>query len=340
MATFPAPPPRTGPAVGPPPPFDPEVAVALAPMMAQLAVPMTPDMIPLVRQALGSAPRLTDEELRRGGAFTVDERAVPGPDGAPEVTLVVCRPAAVTGPTPLLYFVHGGGMIAGHERTDLGEALDWAQAVGAAVVSVRYRLAPETPHPGPVEDCYAGLTWVRDHAPELGADPARVVVAGMSAGGGLSAALALMCRDRGGPPLAGQLLICPMLDDRNDSLSAVQLEGVAAWDRHANGVGWGALLGGDAGAPEVSPYASPARAEDLSGLPPTYVDVGSVDTFRDEDVDYASRLWAAGGQAELHVWPGGCHGFELMVPHAPLAKSARRARLEWLQRVLAVGPGA
>jgi acetyl esterase/lipase len=143
-----------------------------------------------------------------------------------------------------------------------------------------------------------------------------------------------MARDRGGPVLAGQLLTQAMLDDRNDSISAQQMTGVGAWDRHANGVAWTALLGEDRGGPDVSPYAAPARATDLSGLPPTFIDVGSADTFRDEDVAYASRLWQAGCEAELHVWPGGCHGFDLMVPHAPISRAAREARLQWLHRLL------
>jgi acetyl esterase/lipase len=142
-----------------------------------------------------------------------------------------------------------------------------------------------------------------------------------------------MVRDLGGPELLGQMLIYPMLDDRNNSPSALQMAGVGIWDRSANRTGWGALLGDAAGGPDVSPYAAPARAEDLSGLPATFVEVGSAETFRDEDVTYASRIWQAGGRAELHVWPGAFHGFDMTMPTAQISRDARRARTAWLNRL-------
>jgi len=203
------------------------------------------------------------------------------------------------------------------------------------VVSVEYRLAPETPHPGPIDDCYAGLLWTAAHADELGFDPDRMIVAGGSAGGGLAAALALRARDQSGPALLGQMLIYPMLDDRNDTPSAHQMAGLGGWDHSANEFGWTALLGERRGAPDVSPYAAPARADDLSGLPPAFIDVGSAETFRDEDVAYASRIWQAGGRAELHVWPGGFHGFDGIAPHAAVSQAAVAARADWLARLLA-----
>jgi acetyl esterase/lipase len=185
-----------------------------------------------------------------------------------------------------------------------------------------------------VEDSYAGLVWTAENAGRLGIDPARVVLIGGSAGGGIAAALALMTRDRGGPALAGQLLMCPMLDDRNDTPSVHQMAGLRMWNRSDNELGWTALLGEARGGPDVSPYAAPARADDLAGLPPAFVDVGSADSFRDEDVDYATRIWQAGGVAELHVWPGGFHGFDGMVPDAALSKAAVSARANWLARLL------
>jgi len=266
----------------------------------------------------------------------VTERLVPGPAGAPDVSLLICRPAGATAPVPCLYFIHGGGMMLGNNRSGgTAGALDHADKLGAALVSVEYRLAPETPHPGPVEDCYAGLTWTVEHASELGIDPLRLIVGGVSAGGGLAAAVALLARDRGGPALRGQLLLCPMLDDRNDTPSSYQMTGLGIWDHGANEVGWTALLGDARGGPDVSPYAAPARATDLSGLPPAFIDVGSAETFRDEDVAYASRIWQAGGDAELHVWPGGFHGFTGMVPDAAISKAAMAAQLTWLRRLLA-----
>jgi acetyl esterase/lipase len=322
--------------VGPPPPFDPELEPAMAELSSRGGMVLSLELIPAIRQAPSPFPVPTLEDLERGGAFEVSERVVPGPAGAPDVSLLICRPADVETPVACLYFIHGGGMIMGDNRGGgFAGALAHAEKLGAAVVSVEYRLAPETPHPGPVEDCYAGLVWAAEHAGELGIDPARVIVGGASAGGGLAAAVALLARDRGGPALLAQMLLCPMLDDRNETPSSYQMAGLGIWDRGANEVGWAALLGAARGGPDVSPYAAPARATDLSGLPPAFIDVGSAETFRDEDVAYATRIWQAGGQAELHVWPGGFHGFTGMVPDAALSKAATAAQQTWLRRILA-----
>jgi acetyl esterase/lipase len=320
--------------IGPPPPYDAECGAVLAQLPP--FPPLTLEFIPALRAGAEEfMPRPTDEDLARGGAYIVEHHSVPGPDGAPDVALIVCRPTAASAPVPALYYTHGGGMIGGTARDALGELLDLAAPLGAAVVSVEYRLAPETPHPGPGEDCYAGLVWTAAHAGDLGLDLGRLVLIGGSAGGGLAAALALLARDRGGPALAGQLLMCPMLDDRNDSPSVHQMADLPMWNRQANEVGWTALLGAARGSDDVSPYAAPARATDLSGLPPAFIDVGSADTFRDEDVDYATRIWQAGGVAELHVWPGGYHGFDGIAPHAAVSKAAVAARANWLARLLA-----
>ncbi|MEE1800893.1 alpha/beta hydrolase [Streptomyces sp. JV176] len=325
---------RPGP---PPPPFDPEGAAALDVIVAGMGGPLDFTDLPAVRSGRGLGP--SDEDLRRDGAVELEERTVPGPAGEPDISLLICRPAGA-GPSasatglPALYQIHGGGMILGNNRTGLENALDWALELNLVVVSVEYRLAPEHPHPAPVEDAYAGLVWTAEHAAELGIDPARIIVAGGSAGGGLAAAVALLARDRNGPALAGQMLMCPMLDDRNDTPSSLQMAGLGVWDRAANHIGWTSLLGEARGGPDVSPYAAPARATDLSGLPPAFIDVGSAETFRDEDVTYASRLWQAGGRAELHVWPGGFHGFETLAPQTALAQDARAAQLRWLTRLL------
>ncbi|MDQ0957107.1 acetyl esterase/lipase [Streptomyces sp. B4I13] len=319
-----------------PPPFDPELAAALELIKDMIQPGMAMEDIEAIRQGPALA-LLSQLDLTAGGAFEVEDRTVPGPEGAPEISLLICRPAAPAPdrPRPVVYHVHGGGMVLGNNRAGVDVALDWARALDLVVVSVEYRLAPEHPHPAPVEDVYAGLLWTAEHAKELGGDPDRIVIAGTSAGGGLTAALALLLRDRGGPRPIGQLLMCPMLDDRNDTVSSHQMAGLGVWDRTANDTGWTALLGAARGGPDVSPYAAPARAEDLSGLPPAFLDVGSAETFRDEVVAYASRIWQAGGIAELHVWPGGFHGFDGFAPQAILSKSARAAHLDWLRRLLA-----
>ncbi|MCK9898003.1 alpha/beta hydrolase fold domain-containing protein, partial [Frankia sp. AgB32] len=219
-------------------------------------------------------------------------------------------------------------------RTGVHEPLDWAAELGLVVVAPDYRLAPEHPHPAPIDDCHAGLVWTAGRLAELGVTSGKLIVVGSSAGGGLAAARALMARDRGGPALAGQLLIGPMIDDRNDTVSARQMAGLGIWDQTSNATGWTALLGAARGTDDVSPYAAPARAKDLAGLPPAFIDVGSAETFRDEDVAYASAIWAAGGSAELHVWPGAYHGFDQIVPQAAVSRAAREARVNWLRRLL------
>ncbi|MEU9264909.1 alpha/beta hydrolase [Streptomyces sp. NPDC048251] len=319
-----------------PPPFDPELGAALELIREMIQPGLTAEDIETVRQGPGIA-LLAELDLTLGGAFEVEDRTVPGPRGAPGISLLICRPTAPAParPRPVVYHVHGGGMVLGNNRVGVDVALDWARELDMVVVSVEYRLAPEHPHPAPVEDVYAGLLWTAEHAAELGADPERIVLAGASAGGGLGAALALLLRDRQGPRPLGQLLMCPMLDDRNDTPSSHQMAGLGVWDRTANETGWTALLGERRGGPDVSPYAAPARAEDLSGLPPAFLDVGSAETFRDEVVAYASRIWQAGGIAELHVWPGGFHGFDGFAPQAALSRSARAAHLDWLRRLLA-----
>ena len=318
---------------GPPPPFDPELAAALAVIGEQMPSALTADMIEPMRSGSVLAD-LSDDDLARDGAFTVTRRSVPGPAGDPDVELLILTPAGHTTPLPAIYHTHGGGMVIGNNRTGVEVIQDWAAEVPSVIVSVEYRLAPEHPDPAPVEDCYAGLVWTAAHAAEQGIDADRIVIAGASAGGGLAAGVALLARDRGGPALYGQMLLCPMIDDRNDTPSAVQMAGRGVWDRTANDTGWTALLGSARGGPDVSPYAAPARATDLAGLPPAFVDVGSAETFRDEDVAYASRLWQAGGQAELHVWPGGFHGFDMMAPQAAISQEARAARVRWLKRLL------
>jgi acetyl esterase len=250
---------------------------------------------------------------------SVREVAAPGPAGAPDVTLRIYTPEERSGPGGILD-VHGGGFVMGDLDGSHAANLALARGVGVPVVTVGYRLAPETPFPGPLEDCYAGLVWFAEHAAELGVDPARITVHGRSAGGGLCAALALLARDRGGPAIAFQYLGIPELDDRLDTPSMRAFVDTPMWNRPNAVVSWDSYLGvGVPGTEDVSPYAAPARATDLTGLPPAYVSVMAFDPLRDEGIAYALALQGAGVSVELHLYPGTFHGSSL-VPGAAVSK--------------------
>jgi acetyl esterase/lipase len=312
------------------PPFDPELEAVLVMLGDQLPSTLTPEMIPLMR---GVVMGPSVEEMLAGHEVSHREVTIAGYEGA-EIVLSIFARTDHTGTGPGFFNTHGGGMIIGDRFTGIGGMIDWIERFDAVCVSVEYRLAPEFPDPYPVEDCYAGLVWTAEHAEELGIDASRLLIIGGSAGGGLAAGVALLARDRKGPALFAQVLIYPMLDDRNETVSSHQIDGVGVWDRTSNFTGWNALLGDRRGTDDVSIYASPSRATDLSGLPPAFIDVGSAEVFRDEDVAYASQLWADGGIAELHVWPGGFHGFDGMAPHTAIAKAMTAARIAWVARML------
>ena len=313
------------------PPFDPELAAVLEVLREQLPPTITPEMIPAMREGNVTAP--VEEVLAARLEITHREQTVPGYEGA-DLTVSIFARRDHTGAGPGFFHTHGGGMIIGDRFTGIDVMLDWVERFDGVCVSIEYRLAPEFPDPYPVEDCYAALLWTVEHAAELGIDPARLLIAGGSAGGGLAAGTTLLARDRSGPALAGQVLMYPMIDDRNDTVSAHQVDGEGVWDRTSNDTGWDALLGDRRGTDDVSIYAAPSRATDLTGLPPAFIDVGTAEVFRDEDVAYASTIWACGGVAELHVWPGGFHGFDLMVPHAAISRAMTAARTAWVARLL------
>lgn len=315
------------------PPFDPELEAVLTVLADQLPS-ITPELIPTMREATAAMIAVNIDELIEDRPLRYETATVPGYLGDPiEVTVVRRTDHAGTGPG--IYHIHGGGMILGDRFAGIEMVLDWVEKYDAVGVTVEYRLAPEFPDPYPVEDSYAGLVWMAEHAAELGVDPERILVVGASAGGGLSAGVALLARDRKGPALVGQCLIYPMLDDRDATVSTRQIDDVAGvWNRTSNLTGWGALLGDRRGGDGVSSYAAPARATDLTGLPPAYIDCGSAEVFRDEDVAYASAIWAAGGNAELHVWPGGFHGYDLLAPHARISQLMHDSRESWIAHTL------
>lgn len=260
----------------------------------------------------------------------VEDHWVPGPAGDPEVMVRVYTPTSAGSGAPGLLWIHGGGMVMGNVAMDDLNCKGMAVTHGCVVASVEYRLAPEHPHPAPVEDCFAGLAWLVSSGGNLGVDPERIVVGGASAGGGLAAAVALLARDRG-VGIVHQQLIFPMLDDRNTTRSSHYVTHPKVWNRRANLAGWTALLGKPAGSDGVSPYAAPARADDLSGLAPAFIIVGELDLFVDECIDYAKRLTEAGVPTELHVMPGAVHGTHLFLPDAPLSKRWRTIETEALR---------
>lgn len=281
------------------------------------------------------------DEVRRHPGIELSEHCAPGADGGPPVPVTILSPrghaeriAAGAKPVPGLLNIHGGGMMVGNRMMDTPRLAALVVELGVVAATVEYRLAPEHPHPAPVEDCHAALVWFAQQAAQLGVDPKRIVVMGGSAGGGLSAGVALIARDRNSVQLAGQLLLCPMIDDRNTTASSRQYLADTIWTRGNNELGWSCLLGAAKGTDTVSCYAAPARAEDVGNLPPAYIEAGSAEVFRDESVDYASRIWAAGGSAELHVWSGGFHGFDLFAADTQVARAAIAARLSWLKRTL------
>ena len=269
------------------------------------------------------------------GALQPEERFVPGPTGAPDVRVLIWRPAGAAGALPAIFHIHGGGYIIGTPDMIAPEHRELVPTLNCVVVTVDYRLAPEAPHPAPIEDCYAALKWTFENAAGLGIDPQRIGVSGESAGGGLAAALALVARDRGEVPLAFQHLIYPMIDDRTcTTVDPHPHAGTHIWTAECNLFGWTALLGKAPGGLDVDPYAAASRAADLKGLPPTYLSVGALDLFLDENLDYALRLTRAGVPVELHVYPGAYHGFE-MVPEARVTLAAKRDSRDALARFLA-----
>lgn len=313
------------------PAFDPELRAGLAIVGGMFPPTITPDLIDFMRVSYAGPPL---DALIGGRPIRCEDRVFSGYEGY-ELNASVFRHEGASGLRPGVLFVHSGGLMFGDRFSGLDRMLDFVELLGVVLVSIEYRLAPEHREPIPREDVYAALEWMASHAESLGVRLDRLLIAGASAGGGLAAGAALAARDRGGPRLCGQLLDYPMLDDRGMTKSTHQFDGVGVWDRVSNETGWSALLGDARGGPDVSPYAAPARATDLHDLPPAFLDVGSAEIFRDEAVAYADALWNAGGQAELHVWPGGFHAFDIFAPHTALSRGMIATRNAWMSRILA-----
>ncbi len=309
--------------------IDPELKAALAVVGGVFPPTINLAQIPFMRISYASPPR---EELFSGRELDVSDFELPGYLGDTISASMVAPIGAAAQPLPTVLVFHSGGMMFGDRFSGLDTAIQWVEDLGIRLITVEYRLAPEHPDPIPREDCYAALAWVDAHASELGVS--RIALAGASAGGGLAAGVALAARDRQGPKIACLLLDYPMLDDRGLTASNSEFDGVGVWDRISNETGWRALLGAQVGTASVSPYAAPARATHLEGLPPTFVCVGTAEIFRDEACDFASRLWASGVNAELHVWPGAFHPCDIFASHTAISRGMIRTRIEWLRRML------
>jgi acetyl esterase/lipase len=312
--------------------LDPEVAKALEPMAAAMvdAVPPAVGDVDSRRAVLDAFMALTESRQSMPTDVKMTDFHVTADDGADVLLRWYVKEGSVAGPAIL--YLHGGGMIGGSVALYDGIISRYVASSGVAMLAVDYRLAPEHPYPTPVEDCYIGLQWLAEHAAELGVDTARIAVMGDSAGGGLAAGTALLARDRGGPALAHQILIYPMLDDRNTTPDP-ELVPFAVWSYDDNITGWGALLGDNIGGANVGAYAAPGRATDLSGLPPCYLEVGQLDIFRDEDLSYALGLSDAGVTVEFHLRPGVPHGFEAYAHATDIARRSVNDRLRVLNTI-------
>jgi acetyl esterase len=264
----------------------------------------------------------------------IDEVAAPGADRDPPARARVFRPARATAPVPAVLLLHGGGFVMGDLDGAAAQAAELSLGLGVAVVAVGYRLAPEHPYPAALRDCLAVLHWTVAQADELGVDAARIGLYGMSAGGGLAAALTLHLRDHGGPPVRFQVLDAPVVDDRLSTPSMRAFVDTPLWNRHDAELSWRYYLADCGG--EVPVYAAPARAVDLSGLPPAYVSVYEYDPLRDEGLAYASRLLQAGVQVELHLFPGTFHR-SAVIAGAAVSRRQTAETADALRRGLAVG---
>ena len=311
-------------------PFDPELKAGLAIVGGMFPPTITPDLIEFMRKSYAGPP--VDQLI---GGRSIDEEVVtfPGHLGDP-IEASILRPRHFPGPRPGIVVAHSGGLMFGDRFSGADLIVDWVDQLGAIIVTVEYRLAPEYPDPYAREDMYAALEWTAANAGDLGIRLDRLMLAGASSGGGIVAGMALAARDRGGPKICGQLLDYPMLDDRCITPSTRQFDGIGVWDRISNETGWTAYLGAERGGPNVSEYAAPARARNLANLPPAFIDVGAADIFRDESIAYATALWEAGGDAELHIWSGGFHAFDIFAPHTAVSRGTIRTRNAWVEKIL------
>lgn len=255
------------------------------------------------------------------------------------VSVRVFSPSADGKLRPVLFWIHGDGYILGSAKHEDKLCVRFVQALDMVVVAVEYRLAPKHPYLVPVEDCFAAFEWMHREAAALGIDPERVIVGGSSAGGGLAATLTLLIHDRKRPKPLLQLLVYPMLDDRNTGPDVARPYH-RVWDQESNVIGWSSYLGKEPGVSDVPAHAAAARREDLGGLPPTWIGVGTLDLFHDEDVAYADRLRKAGVPTTLEIVPGAFHGFDIVMATKPVSVQFFDAQVATIKKYLGVGPAS
>ena len=318
-----------------------------------LRPPYDPLLIPALETWKSALPEVLNLKTLRGNGGREDgpknvldsypeldhrDYCVPAAEAAAgSVTLAVFQSRTSTNINrPTLYHVHGGGQVAGNRFTAVKEAIDYFNGIDAVFVSVEYRLAPEHLAPAALHDAYAGLLWTVDNAVALGIDPSNIILYGCSGGAPIAAGTAMLCRSEQKPYPRALMLLTPMLDDRDITISSQQYAHDGLWCGTTNRMAWDHVLGEDRGGPAVSELVAPARATDLVGLPPTFVDAGECEVFRDEAVAFASQLWKCGVSAELHVWPGGYHGFDFHSPTTPTSRAAKSVKVSWVRRILGI----
>ena len=310
--------------------IDPESLVPLQGLLA--AMPGGFNAIPDIvtrRATLDGMLAMMTADLPPNPNVVLEDRIIAGPGG--DLPIRIYTPAQGSGPRAGVLYIHGGGMVLGNLETDHLSAVMLCETLGVVLVSVDYRLAPEHPAPAAIDDCFAALVWMAQNAESLGVKSDRLCVYGGSAGGGLAIATALMTRDHDGPSLHFVMAPYPMIDDRHETASSKQITDVGIWDRAGNVEAWDWYLGGQ----PATQYSAPARAMDLSGLPSMYIDVGDVDMFHDEDVEFVGRLKAAGVPVEFHVHPGSYHASEVFAPMAALSAKIWGLRIAAMQKAIA-----
>ncbi|MFZ3578782.1 alpha/beta hydrolase [Virgibacillus sp. DJP39] len=307
--------------------IDPELRELL-----ELFPPLDLDNVEEVRRF--SAENLASLEIPVDESVVIFDHLVPGPEDNPHVRVRIYEPKEKDGTSPGLLWIHGGGYVIGTPEENDVLCQRFVTEANCVVVSVDYRLAPESPYPAALDDCYSALKWFSENADKLGVDPTRIGVAGASAGGGLTAALSLLTRDRNGPKLCFQMPLYPMINDHNNTPSSQEVTGNMIWNHDLNEKGWKMYLNGQNGTKNVSKYAAPAREKDFSGLPYTYTCVGQLDPFRDETLDYVTRLSRAGVDVEFHLYPGCYHGFEVLTPDAAISQRALTEYVSAVKHVL------